>query len=90
VPRPALIVVAVTMVQVPAEPVGTSPSDTGALIVPLRYRTPAGVLSLFSTTTVFGTPRDVTIAELAIETFYPADAATGTVLRAPVPHRPAE
>jgi transcriptional regulator with XRE-family HTH domain len=64
-------------------------SDTGALIVPLQYRTPAGVLSLFSTTTVFGTPRDVTVSELAIETFYPADIATGTVLRSLMPDRPA-
>jgi hypothetical protein len=43
-------------------------------------------LSLFSTTTVFGTPRDVTIAELAIETFYPADSATGTLMRSLMPH----
>jgi transcriptional regulator with XRE-family HTH domain len=62
---------------------------TGALIVPLQYYTAAGVLSLFSTTTVFGTPRDVTISELAIETFYPADTATGTVLRSLMPDRPA-
>ena len=39
--------------------------DTGALIVPLRYHTPAGVLSLFSTTTVFGTPRAVTISAVS-------------------------
>jgi transcriptional regulator with XRE-family HTH domain len=64
-----------------------APGEAGALIVPLRYRTPAGVLSLFSTTTVFGTPRDVTIAELAIETFYPADSATGTLMRSLTPHR---
>ena len=33
-------------------------------------------LSLLSTTTVFGTPREVTLSELAIETFFPADDAT--------------
>jgi hypothetical protein len=40
------------------------------------------VLSLFSTTTVFGTPRDVMLSELAIELFYPADAPTAAFLRA--------
>jgi len=39
------------------------------------------VLSLFSTTTVFGTPRDVTLSELATESFYPADAPTAAFLR---------
>jgi hypothetical protein len=67
----------------PAPP--APPGETGALIAPLRYRTPVGVLSLFSATTVFGTPRDVTVSELAIETFYPADTATGTVLRSLLP-----
>ena len=38
-------------------------------------------LSFFSTTTVFGTPLDVTVAELAIEAFYPADGATAEALR---------
>ena len=37
-------------------------------------------LRLFSTVTTFGTPLDVTLAELAIEAFYPADAATADVL----------
>ena len=53
-----------------------------AIVVPLRYRTPAGELSFFSTTTVFGTPLDVTVSELAIEAFYPADAQTADSLRA--------
>ena len=50
--------------------------------VPFRYQTEAGVLSFFSTTTVFGTPVDITLAELAIEAFFPADAATADALRA--------
>ena len=32
--------------------------------------------------TVFGTPVEVTLSELALETFFPADAATATALRA--------
>ena len=39
------------------------------------------VLSLLSTTTVFGTPLDVTLEELAIESFFPADAATQETLQ---------
>jgi transcriptional regulator with XRE-family HTH domain len=52
-----------------------------SMVVPCRFITPQGVLSLFSTTTMFGTPVDVTLAELAIESFYPADAATAEALR---------
>jgi transcriptional regulator with XRE-family HTH domain len=50
--------------------------DTRAILIPMRLRVPGAMLSLFSTTTVFGTPRDVTLAEMAIESFYPADATT--------------
>lgn len=53
-----------------------------AVLVPLRIRSAAGVLSFFSTTTVFGTPVDVTLSELAIELFFPADAATAQAVRA--------
>ena len=52
------------------------------IAVPLRFRTPAGPLDLISTTTIFGTPVDVTLQELALETFFPADDMTGAALRA--------
>jgi transcriptional regulator with XRE-family HTH domain len=52
----------------------------GGVVVPLRLRHEGAVLSFLSTTTVFGTPRDVTVDELALEAFYPADAATRTAL----------
>jgi len=51
------------------------------LFIPVRLRTAAGPLTLISATTVFGTPVDVTLAELAIETFLPADAETAERLR---------
>jgi transcriptional regulator with XRE-family HTH domain len=51
------------------------------IVVPLRLRTPSGVLNLISTTTIFGSPVDVTLQELALETFFPADAFTGEMLR---------
>ena len=56
--------------------------------IPLRLRTDGGVLSLISTTTVFGTAVDVTLSELAVEAFFPADAATGDALRRALPPPP--
>lgn len=53
----------------------------GGVVVPLLLDSPAGRLALLSTTTVFGTPMEVTLSELAIEAFYPADAATAERLR---------
>jgi transcriptional regulator with XRE-family HTH domain len=56
---------------------GVEPVTSSALVVPMELRMPDGsVLSFISTTTVFGTPREVTLSELAIEAFYPADEAT--------------
>lgn len=66
-----------------AYPGGTdhpSPTDSG-LVVPLQLRLGEQMLSLFGTITVFGTPVDITLAELALEAFYPADEATAAVLR---------
>src|SRR5262245_59099021 len=51
------------------------------VVVPLQFIADAGTLSFFSTTTVFGTPVDITLSELALECFYPADAATAEALR---------
>ena len=45
------------------------------------FETDAGRLSFCQTTTVFGTPVDVTLSELAIETFFPADAETAQMLQ---------
>jgi transcriptional regulator with XRE-family HTH domain len=52
----------------------------GGLVIPMRVRTEQGLLSFFSTTTIFGTAIDVTLAELTIESFFPADAATAEAL----------
>lgn len=52
-----------------------------AVVVPFRLATDAGVLSFISTTTVFGTPIDITLSELALESFFPADERTAAVLR---------
>ena len=60
----------------PAHP----PTDFGGVLVPLQLQSPAGVLSLLGTSTVFGTAVDITLAELTLEAFFPADAATATAL----------
>jgi transcriptional regulator with XRE-family HTH domain len=51
------------------------------VFVPLRIRYADTELSFFSTVTAFGTPLDVTVAELVIESYFPADDHTATVLR---------
>jgi hypothetical protein len=51
------------------------------IVVPLELVIQDGKLAFFSTTTVFGTPVDVTLSELAIESFFPADRATAEALR---------
>lgn len=60
------------------------PRDTSEfgfnVAAPLKLRTPAGELSFMSVTTVFGTPIEITLEELAIESFFPADEVTAQFL----------
>jgi transcriptional regulator with XRE-family HTH domain len=51
------------------------------IMIPLQLRTQRGLLSLISTITVFGTPLEITLSELSVEAFFPADAATADILR---------
>jgi transcriptional regulator with XRE-family HTH domain len=55
----------------------------GAIAVPLRLRMPDDdvELTFISTVTTFGTAMDVTVAELSIEAFFPADETTATYVR---------
>lgn len=55
--------------------------DASAVAIPLQLAMNGVVLSFISTTTVFGTPIDITLSELALETFFPADAVTAQILR---------
>lgn len=65
-----------------ADPGPTPTGDLSGVVVPLQLRTETGVLSFISTTTIFGSPVDVTLQELAVESFFPADAATAQALTA--------
>lgn len=65
----------------PEEHVPAAPAvDYGNVVVPFRLRTGERELAFFSTTTVFGTPVDITLSELAIEAFFPADEATASAI----------
>jgi transcriptional regulator with XRE-family HTH domain len=64
------------------EPSTPGDSPLAGVAIPLQLETDRGRLSFLSTTTVFGTPVDITLAELAIEAFLPADEATAAALRA--------
>lgn len=65
----------------PASETPAPASAEVAIAVPMILDSPLGPLSFLSTTTVFGTPAEVTLSELAIESFFPADAETGERLR---------
>jgi len=75
----ALIKLRNELLSYPSPPADPRP-DTRAVLVPMKLRVQDVTLSLFSTTTIFGTPRDITLAELAIESFYPADQESARYL----------
>jgi hypothetical protein len=55
---------------------GHPPIASDEVALPLKLRTQRGLLSLLSTVTVFGTPVEITLSELTLEAFYPADPDT--------------
>nr|WP_030119818.1 helix-turn-helix transcriptional regulator [Streptomyces californicus] len=57
------------------------PVDPAGIVVPLRIRTPLGDMAFFSTIATFGAPADVTLSELAVESFFPMDERTDALLR---------
>lgn len=82
---PVLAALAHELHTVPAPCAGRTPRDPPgrpSVAIPLQLASPAGTLSFISTITVFGTPVEVTLSELAIEAFLPADEATAAALSA--------
>ncbi|MGW2460460.1 helix-turn-helix domain-containing protein [Streptomyces sp. NPDC001356] len=66
---------------VPEEPAGGEPAEpVPYFALPLRIEHAGRTLSFVSSISTFNTPMDVTVAELAIETFLPADPATAKYL----------
>jgi transcriptional regulator with XRE-family HTH domain len=56
--------------------------DAGEIMVELRLDGDDGELTFFSTITTFGTAVDITVSEISIEAFFPADASTAQALGA--------
>ncbi|GAA6141826.1 helix-turn-helix transcriptional regulator [Hydrogenophaga sp. 5NK40-0174] len=76
----------------PGSPEPAPPALEGehpGVLMPFLLRTEAGLLHLISTTTVFGSPTDITLQELALETFFPGDDASSTMLQAMAASLPA-
>jgi transcriptional regulator with XRE-family HTH domain len=73
------------LAELEAYPGGDAAAETrpgpGAIAVPLRLRHDGAELAFLSTITTFGTPLDITVSELSIEAFFPADDRTAAVLR---------
>lgn len=63
-------------------PARSAPLSSENVAIPFRMRLGGDVLSFISTTMIFGTPVDITLSELALETFFPADEQTAERMRA--------
>jgi transcriptional regulator with XRE-family HTH domain len=61
-------------------PQAQSSAEYAGILVPMLLEMDGRRLSFFSTTTIFGTPVEVTLSEIAIEAFFPADAQTAEAL----------
>ena len=82
--EPALISLLADLRKLPApdgEPEETLQGEHMGIAVPLKFRSPVGVLSFISTTTIFGSPLDITLQEIALETFFPSDDVTMQALQ---------
>jgi hypothetical protein len=66
----------------PERPPAPTPPGVGDLVLPVHLRKDGVDVRVFSAIMSLGTPQDVTLQELHIETFFPADAASDAVLRA--------
>src|ERR1700744_3042234 len=62
-------------------PARARPLSSDNVAVPFKLRHDGDILSFFSTTMVFGTPVDIPLSELALETFFPADDLTADRMR---------
>jgi transcriptional regulator with XRE-family HTH domain len=65
-----------------AYPAAEGEADHGPndVVVPFQIRTSLGLLSFLTSTVVFGMPVDVTLSELVVELFFPADAETAAIV----------
>jgi transcriptional regulator with XRE-family HTH domain len=62
-------------------PARSAPLGADNVAIPFKMRLDGETLSFISTTMIFGTPVDITLSEIAVETFFPADDVTADRLR---------
>jgi hypothetical protein len=74
------------VIELVSRPGWSQPQET-PLLVPCRLDLGGVELSLFTTLTTFGMPRDVTLDELVVERFFPADDQADQLLRSAERHR---
>lgn len=65
--------------------IGGASTNRGNVALPLRIKSALGELSFITMIATFGTPFDVTVSELAVESFFPADPATARLIRERAP-----
>ncbi|MDQ3875072.1 MAG: helix-turn-helix transcriptional regulator [Actinomycetota bacterium] len=82
-----LLAEVLTYPRVRDEPPSVDAAAAAEIVLPLQFRHGADRLALFSTLTTFGTAADVTLAELAVEAFYPADRESAALLADVTPRR---
>lgn len=66
----------------PPAPKGKPWEDADAIALPFELKLGDQLLSFITTTTVFGTPADVTLSELAVEAFFPSNPETAAAMQA--------
>jgi transcriptional regulator with XRE-family HTH domain len=66
----------------PPSPADMPPNGLQATVIPVEIRAGDAVLRFFTTITTVGAPQDITLAELRIEAFHPADGTTDAIVRA--------
>jgi transcriptional regulator with XRE-family HTH domain len=83
-PDPVVRALLTEVISYPVPSGGVAPLDSEG---PQRYATPLqiatrmGTVSFLNTTTIFGTPTDITLSELALEMLFPADEATIAIVK---------
>ena len=86
-PDPVVQALLAEVMSYPAPSAGVAPLASEGqqrYATPLQIVTRLGTVSFLNTTTIFGTPTDVTLSELALEMLFPADAATTAIVKAMV------
>lgn len=79
---PKLIALEKELAAYPAPGPKVLPTGLDDIAIPFEIRMGGQLLSFISTVTVFGTPVEVTLSELAIEAFYPANPETAATMQA--------